>query len=616
MDNTIVYIKCKTGANPLKIAYESYKDKYTKYYNLDDQDLICLNDIDKNEEHFIVFIEYNDSIIQKMLLGTFTWNFNTPPDNDSLKYKITRIVESEIIIRNIARLSELDLGKDFSIGKYTFFEQSDYLSSQMDFILSDYFIPTKNDVSYCLLHSEDNLSKLAQKNEYCKRYYNYRPIDERRSEFQRDYERILHSKAFRRMVDKAQVFSASKGDYYRTRMTHTQVVAQIAGAISDALKLNNYLTQAIAIGHDIGHTPFGHQGERTLNKILTGKIPVIKNLDLFNDNFGGFKHNYQSIRVATKLEEEYAGIYGIDLSFQTLEGIVKHTKIDKSKYKLEDFCDYDFCNDLLHFSCNVPTTLEGQVVALADEIAQRGHDLDDALESGFITLNELKSLLSIKKTHKFIDLFDKVEYELRQIKNSKRSFSNENSVKNNMIVSGIISYFINDIIDNSLSKIEDYISNKIDEFNDNGHCVKERLVQFSEEAADICKYIEIIVTNKVINSSEIALFDSNAETIVSGLFKAYYNNPKLLHNGTLVRIRNEFKKRTYNVIDFTNSNYEVVSDELNTIVHADLNDTSQFDENKKKEYVYKRRMLVRAICDYIAGMTDSYAISQYKKLIK
>ena len=616
MDNTIVYIKCKTGAEPLKIAYESYKGEKTKYYNLDNQDLICLSDINKNEEHFIVFIEHNDSIIQKLLLGTFIWNFNTAPDNDSLKYKITRIIESEIIIRNIAKLSELNLDKDFSDGKYTFFEKSDYISSQISFILSDCFTPDKRERTYKSLHSEDGLSKLAQKNEYCKRFYNYRPSDERRSEFQRDYERILHSKAFRRMVDKAQVFSASKGDYYRTRMTHTQVVAQIAGAISDALGLNYYLTQAIAIGHDIGHTPFGHQGERTLNKILTGEISIIKNLDLFNDNLGGFKHNYQSIRVATKLEEEYAGIYGIDLSLQTLEGIVKHTKIDDSKYKLEDFCDYDSCNDLLNFDCDIPTTLEGQVVALADEIAQRGHDLDDALESGFITIDELKSMLSIKKTHIFIDLFDKVEEELRTNKNNNRRFSDENSVKSNMIVSGIISFFINDIIDNSSSKIEDYITNKLDEFNDNGHCVKEWLVQFSEEAADICKYIEIIVTNKVINSSEIAMFDSNAETIVAGLFKAYYNNPKLLHKGTLIRIMNEFKRHTNNVIDFTNSNYEVVSDELNSIVNADLNNTLQFNGKKKTEYVYKRRMLVRAICDYISGMTDSYAISEYGKIVK
>lgn len=616
MDNTIVYIKCKVGADPLEIAYNSFDEKCTRYYNLDDDDVESLNDIDKHEEHFIVFVEYSDLIIKKMLLGTFKWNSNTPPNKDSLKYSITRIIESEIIISNIAKLSELDLNKDFNMGKYTFFEKSDYISSQISFILSDYFTPDKKKKTYSSLPSEDGLSKLAQKNEYCKRYYNYRPSDERRSEFQRDYERILHSKAFRRMVDKAQVFSASKGDYYRTRMTHTQVVAQIAGAISDALGLNYYLTQAIAIGHDIGHTPFGHQGERTLNKILTGEIPIIKNKDLFNDDFGGFKHNYQSIRVATKLEEEYAGIYGIDLSFQTLEGIVKHTIIDDSKYKLEDFCDYESCKDLLSFDCYIPTTLEGQVVALADEIAQRGHDLDDALESGFITIDELKSMLSIKKTHKFIELFNNVEKELRTIKNNNRRFSDEASIKNNMIVSGIISFFINDIIDNSLSGIEDYISNNLDEFNDNEHCIKKQLVQFSEKAADICKYIEIIVTNKVINSSEIAMFDSNAETIVAGLFKAYYNNPKLLHKGTLIRIMNEFKRETYNVIDFTNSNYGVVSEELNTIVHADLSDSLQFDDNKKKEYAYKRRMLVRAICDYISGMTDSYAISEYGKIVK
>lgn len=122
------------------------------------------------------------------------------------------------------------------------------------------------------------LHTLAQKNEYCRRQYNLRVPQENRGEFQRDYERIVHSKAFRRMVDKAQVFSASKGDYYRTRMTHSQAVAQIARGIATELNLNLCLTEAIALGHDLGHTPFGHQGERTLNDILCDKIHIIKML--------------------------------------------------------------------------------------------------------------------------------------------------------------------------------------------------------------------------------------------------------------------------------------------------------------------------------------------------
>lgn len=143
-------------------------------------------------------------------------------------------------------------------------------------MLKDPYYFEEKDRAYCSIKSEEMLHPLAQKNEYCRRQYNLREPQNDRGEFQRDYERIVHSKTFRRMVDKAQVFSASKGDYYRTRMTHSQAVAQIARAIAAELNLNLCLTEAIALGHDLGHTPFGHQGERTLNDILCDKIHIKK----------------------------------------------------------------------------------------------------------------------------------------------------------------------------------------------------------------------------------------------------------------------------------------------------------------------------------------------------
>lgn len=624
MDNTIIYIKCKASKDesPLKYAYDSYKFKQKSYYNLNSQDQNNLNGINKDETHHIVFVVYKENdgklTITEMLIGTSNWRESKDDSyGDSLRYNIIRRINSKTIIRNIAKLSELDLINDFVEGKYTSYEDSEYIISQLDIILNDRYNPEIKETTYNSFPKENDLNILAQRNEYCKRYYNYRGADAKRSEFQRDYERILHSKAFRRMVDKAQVFSASKGDYYRTRMTHTQVVAQIAGAISDALNLNYYLTQAIAIGHDIGHTPFGHQGERTLNRILNSSIQIIKNADLFDDNFGGFKHNYQSVRVATKLEEEYAGIYGIDLSYQTLEGMLKHTRINSDEYLLEEFCDYDSCNEHLHFTIDYPTTLEGQVVALADEIAQRAHDLDDALESGLLTLDQLKERLSVRKTLDIKKIFNDVDAELIEIKNKHRIFSDEENVRNNMIVSGIISYFINDIIKTSSAKISEFISNpeKLEKFKEN-HYVEEQLIIFSDDVSNICKHLEIIVTNKVINSNEVALFDSNAETIVSGLFNAYYNNPKLLHTGTLRRIMIEIKNQTDNVIDLADSNYKVVGDELNKIVRADLSKSDPKKEKTIEEYKFKRRVLVRAICDYIAGMTDSYAKKEYDSIVK
>lgn len=616
MDNTVVYIKCISGSDPLKQAYMSYKEDKPHYYNLDSADEENLKYIDKNDSHYIVFIEYKESEIKTMLIGSFNWQRNSAPRNDSLKYNITNIIDSEIIIKNIAKLSELNLTEDFKESKYVMFEDSEFISSQLSFIICDCFEPQRNEYDYESIDSEEDLCPLAQKNEYCKRYYNYVEPVEQKGEYQSDFERIISSKAFRRMVDKAQVFSASKGDYYRTRMTHTQLVAQVAGAISEALKLNYYLTQAIAFGHDIGHTPFGHQGERTLNRILTETDSIIKNKSSFENNLGGFKHNYQSLRIATNLEETYTGIYGMDLSYQTLEGILKHTSIKNSSYKLEEFCDYIDCVDLLHLDVQYPTTLEGQVVAIADEIAQRGHDLDDALESNSITLDELKSFLSIKKTQGICSIIDQVENELFEVENNNRRFSDEASVRNNLIVSKIMEYFINDIITTSSQNIDSYINSDLSDFESHEHRVNKRLICLSDEAANICNILEIIVTNKVINSNEIALFDSNADTIITGLFKAYYNNPRLLHSGTLKRITNELKKATNNVIDFQNSNYEVVQKEINIIVHQDLENTFVISPSKKEEYLNKRKVLIRAICDYIAGMTDSYAKTEYSKIVK
>lgn len=616
MDNTVVYIKCISGSDPLKQAYMSYNEDKPHYYNLDSVDEENLKNIEKTGYHYIVFIEYFGQEIKKMLIGSFKWKKNAAPHNDSLMYEITNIIDSEIIIKNIAKLSELDLTEDFKESKYVMFEDSEFISSQLNFIICDCFNPQRLECDYETIDSEVDLCPLAQKNEYCKRYYNYVEPEKQKGEYQSDYERIISSKAFRRMVDKAQVFSASKGDYYRTRMTHTQLVAQVAGAISEALKLNYYLTQAIAFGHDIGHTPFGHQGERTLNRILTESDSIIMNEGLLAGDLGGFKHNYQSLRIATNLEETYAGIYGMDLSYQTLEGILKHTSIKNSSYKLEEFCDYIDCVDLLQLDVQYPTTLEGQVVAIADEIAQRGHDLDDALESNSITLDELKSFLSIKKTQGICSIIDQVENELFEVENNNRRFSDEASVRNNLIVSKIMEYFINDIITTSSQNIDSYINSDLSDFESHEHRVNKRLICLSDEAANICNILEIIVTNKVINSNEIALFDSNADTIITGLFKAYYNNLRLLHSGTLKRITNELKKRTNNVIDFQNSNYEVVQQEIDLIVRGDLEDPFVFTDSIKEEYLNKRKVVIRAICDYIAGMTDSYAKTEYSKIVK
>ena len=186
-----------------------------------------------------------------------------------------------------------------------------------------------------------------------------------RSAFQRDRDRIIHSTAFRRLEYKTQVFVNYEGDYYRTRLTHTLEVAQIARIIARTLKLNEDLVEAISLAHDLGHTPFGHAGEETLHKLMEGH--------------GGFEHNRQGLRVVDYLEERYPDFKGLNLTWEVREGILKHTTA------------YD-CPEIKDFKDHRSPTLEAQVVDVADEIAYDSHDLDDGITSGLINIKDLKAI--------------------------------------------------------------------------------------------------------------------------------------------------------------------------------------------------------------------------------
>lgn len=324
MGNKIIYIKLKEGCKPIEYFRNSFDERKNYYYNLSSyaEDELEISKACIDSSYFLIaLIHDNDKIIYSYL-GTGTISHNDK--GFSIKFSIKSKLNYGTAIKNICKLSELSLSDDFAKDEYVLKEESELIAKQIDFIINRPFEEKTKEQRYEKINSEDGLDDLAQRNEYCERAYNLRAPKQHRGEFQRDYERIVHSKAFRRMVDKAQVFSASKGDYYRTRMTHTQAVSQIARGIAEGLGLNMYLTEAIALGHDIGHTPFGHQGERTLDSILQGKFNIIKNVESFTGDlsFGGFKHNYQSIRVATLLEEEYTEICGMDLSYQTLEGML------------------------------------------------------------------------------------------------------------------------------------------------------------------------------------------------------------------------------------------------------------------------------------------------------
>lgn len=616
MSRSVIFAKIKSssaGAREIiERMEESYKEGVKKYYNFPKDSDDIIGDIKETDNiYFAAFLwnyKNSEQSIEKIYLGEGTLNGNRK--GTSIQYIMKVESPLNIALRNICKLAELNLSTDFE-DTYIFCVNSELVVRQIEVIVHPPKQIGRIEREYEHKDTEDHLHYLAQRNEYCRRQYNLQEPTDYRSEYQRDYERVVHSKAFRRMVDKAQVFSAVKGDYYRTRMTHSQIVAQIGRAIAGGLGLNLCLTEAIALGHDIGHTPYGHQGERTLDDILRGNgYDIIVNRDLlYPEAEEGFKHNYQSVRVATVLEESYPQIRGLDLSFQTLEGMLKHTKLRRDSFSLKSFVD---CVETdLHFDEDFCSTLEGQVVAIADEIAQRGHDLDDALSSGAIAYDELERYFELRKMKQLADILQNTSDEMDTAKREGIWQIDEDELKRTRIVSAILAYFVEDVINHSLSEMEKYSE---EEFEANGHIVTRAIITFSSEAKVLNSYLETIISNRVINNPEVSLFDSNAATIVSGLFKAYYNNPRLLHSGTKHRMFLDMRKVSANVVDFEFGNHEIIHEELSLITKQDLNDLKSVEESR--EYKEKRKILVRSICDYISGMTDTYATNEYNKIAK
>lgn len=374
------------------------------------------------------------------------------------------------------------------------------------------------------------------------------------------------------------------------------IVCQIARSICNALNFNQSLTEAIAIAHDLGHTPFGHIGERTLHAILSEKFPET----------GGFKHNYQGLRVVSKLEKTYYEIDGLDLSFQVMEGLFKHTG-QKKDIEISEFADDKELIEYLHLEKSHSITVEGQIVAIADEIAQRSHDIDDAFASNLLSFDEFLSYLKLSK---FKGLAEEIK-EIEERKNfcSNKIISDNNELFSFQISSAIVKYFIKDVIIASKTKIDNYRDKNEQDFNAS-HIINEELIVFSDKGKLICDYLKKMLNNKVLNSNEVSISDQNASIVVQSLFNAYYDNPKLLHEGTKRKIYNDFinsKEDIHDIIDLVEGSQNAIKLEFNYICDLD---------NSSDEYKKKQKILVRDICDYISGMTDTYANAQYEKICK
>lgn len=338
-----------------------------------------------------------------------------------------------------------------------------------------------------------------------------------RTAFQRDRDRILHTTAFRRLEYKTQVFLNAEGDYYRTRLTHTLEVAQIGRTIARALGANEDLEEAICLAHDLGHSPFGHSGERILNQLMKDQ--------------GGFDHNKQSLRIVTKLENRFQDFPGLNLTWETREGIVKH----ETEYDISDAEDYN------------PTLrghLEAQIANAADELAYSAHDLDDGLRSGLISASMLKDLALWKILVKSVGWKGSELTELDR----------------NRIIRRMIGIEVEDVIISTDKKIQQSGVTSVEELQK----LPQNVISFSDHMQQNNRELKDFLYKNLYQNHRVIRMQVKAERIISDLFAAYKKHPLMLPK----HIQNGIEKKG----------------------------------------------LERSICDYIAGMTDRFAIDEHQKL--
>ena len=607
-----------------KNAEKSFlNDTKEQYYTWKENRKRLEKEAQKGDKGLFLFLTYGEDQA-KDVTDIFIGEEAEVLEDMSVTYKMRRHLSGENdarAIQSIIDKMDLNIDEDFTENTYVLVSDMRSLYEELRERINSLKKNTAYNVNKREIQGEYRLDPLAQNDCQAVRIYDEAVLGDR-TEFQRDRERIVNSTAFRRMVDKAQIFSAEKGDYFRTRMTHTLEVNQIAKAIAFALHLNIDLTEAIALGHDLGHTPFGHQGERTLDKILCGEIDagiVTSKKLLKNRCYGGFKHNYQSAKILTQSENKYIPYKGLNVSIQVVEGVLKHTRM-KKEIDLRDFLGEEY-REKIHFDYSQPycpiATLEGQVVAIADEIAQRGHDVDDALTSGVMSVDEFVDLLSIGKCD---DLRNMLEGEIEGVENAVRIFPNNRKMLAARIVHRIIRYFISDVTACSRDEMEKNLLSKIDMNN------TKMFIAFSPKAKKVNNYLEKIVQKKVICNYEVARADYNAEVVIKTLFRKYYENPRLLHTGTLHKIF--IDTLTHKNIYVSNSavclndcSIAIVDKEIEEMTRKEISEKGIKEDLGGSEAVTpdviryeKRRILIRAIVDIIAGMTDGYALQEYERI--
>ncbi|MDD2699892.1 MAG: deoxyguanosinetriphosphate triphosphohydrolase [Sideroxydans sp.] len=346
------------------------------------------------------------------------------------------------------------------------------------------------------------------------------PSPNGRSEFQRDRDRIIHSAAFRRLEYKTQVFVNHEGDLFRTRLTHSIEVAQIGRSIARRIRANEDLVEAISLAHDLGHTPFGHAGQDALNECMK--------------EHGGFEHNLQSLRVVDTLEERYAAFDGLNLCFETREGILKHCSREHAA-QLGEVGE--------RFFRNRRPTLEAQIANLADEIAYNNHDVDDGLRSGLLTLEQLAS----------VGIFSK---HLEEVREAYPNLAERRLVHET--VRRMINTLVNDLIAQTEQNIRSYAPQTVDHVRE-----APPLVAFTAEMQELNRELKSFLRAHLYRHYRVMRMTAKARRIIGDLFFAFMDDPRLLPPQL----------------------------------------SSQAGEGQ-----------ARTVADYIAGMTDRYAIREHRRI--
>ena len=348
-----------------------------------------------------------------------------------------------------------------------------------------------------------------------------------RSPYQRDRDRIIHSSSFRRLKHKTQVFVNTEGDHYRTRLTHSMEVSQIARTLARSLGLNEDLSETLSLAHDLGHTPFGHAGEEALSQCMK--------------KYGGFDHNIQTLRIVTLIENKYYKFYGLNLTIETLDGLIKHNGPVKNVTSYKKILKKDLFNNKITF--NTFPSLEAQVAAISDDIAYNNHDLEDGLRADLFTIKKFSSIPFVSQL---------INKHVKNLKNFRRE------IIVSQIIRDLINLMVVDVINTTNRNLKKSNPQSIkDIFKQD--CL---IVDFSDKMKRIDDQIKGFLKRNMYNHKKVIVNTNRGKRIIKDLFKYLLKNPK----------------------------------------------------RHISKYLFKNEQKERVIADFVAGMTDRYAINLHKQI--